>query len=372
MKGGIESWRWLGLLAISLWPQLGCSRSGAGPSGGGKEVPCPDGSAQPGVSIVTVNCGGLLQFDASDIEASVDVEALASAGVKNTEKVLREVSEAAEESQIQFAQSCEMYNSCALSSAEFRDRTDRAQQHFRSIREKVDLIKSAQGSEAAVRQAFTELYSVTLSPEQASRESLLLELSVLGAPSGSAPTILSSGATLRTGDQVVFGVRVSEESWVYLFQRKNSGAIEVLFPSSAMPALTNPLGAAQVLRIPPNGQVFELDNEDLGQEVVYVVASRKPLSGLQEALSKSSSANKSEGAVSDAMVQLFDEGTPECEDKTRGLEIGDADPCARMTRGFQVRQDAAARFFSKEASVKSRSVPGDDVILQVFQFNHAP
>jgi hypothetical protein len=43
-----------------------------------------------------------------------------------------------------------------------------------------------------------------------------------------------------------------------------------------------------------------------------------------------------------------------------------------MTRGFQVRQDAAARFFSKEASVKSRSVPGDDVILQVFQFNHAP
>src|SRR5690606_10282566 len=159
-----------------------CSRSGsASASSGGDEVTCPDGSAQPGVSIVTVNCQSLVQFDAQDLEASLDVEGLASAGIKNTKKVLREVSDAAEEAQVQFSQVCEMYNSCALTSGEFRDRTDRAQSHFRSIREKLDLVRGAGGDPAIVREAFSQLYSETVTEGAASDDGLLLELSVLGA-----------------------------------------------------------------------------------------------------------------------------------------------------------------------------------------------
>jgi hypothetical protein len=355
-----------------LLMSAGCNRSGSGAaSSGGDEVSCPDGSAQPGVSIVTVNCSSLVQFDAQDLDASLDVEGLAAAGIQNTKKVLREVSDAAEEAQVQFSQYCEMYNACALSSEEFRERTDRAQSHFRSIREKVDILMSAGGDPAVVREAFAQLYTETVIASAPKDDGLLLELSVLGGKAGKEPEVLSSGGALHTGDRVVFGVRVSQESHVYLFQRKSSGVIEVLFPHLSIPNLKNPLAAAEVLRIPPEGQVFELDDQDLGEEVVYVVASKDPVADLEQALSARAGEPTPEGPVEKAMVRLFSVGAPECADRTRGLRIADADPCATMTRGLQVNSTSAS-FFSEDASVQSRNVPGDDVILQVFRFKHAP
>lgn len=374
---GSEKWcssgKWGALgLGVLLLMAAGCKRSGSGSaSSGGDEVTCPDGSAQPGVSIVTVNCGSLVEFDARDLDASLDVEGLAAAGIKNTKKVLREVSDAAEEAQVQFSQVCEMYNACALTSGEFRERTDRAQSHFRSIREKVDILTSAGGDPAVVREAFAQLYSETVTASAAQDDGLLLELSVLGGKAGKEPEVLASGATLHTGDKVVFGLRVSQASHVYLFQRKSSGVIEVLFPSGSIPNLKNPLAAAEVLRIPPEGQVFELDDQDLGEEVVYVVASKEPVFDLEQALAAGAGQPTPEGPVEAAMVRLFSAGAPECVDKTRGLRVAEADPCATMTRGLRVKS-AAAPFFSEDASVQSRNVPGDDVILQVFRFQHAP
>jgi hypothetical protein len=263
-----------------------------------------------------------------------------------------------------------MYNACALTSAEFRDRTDQAQAHFRSIREKVELLSGAGGDPAIVREVFSQLYEQTISQDSSSQKRLLLELSVLGGKAGAEPTILPSGSTLSTGDRVVFGVQVSTPAYVYLFERKQSGAIDVLFPSESIVEPKNPLAADQVLRIPPQGQVFTLDDQDLGQEVVYVVASKTPLESLQSALMNRDQSTDPEEPVRRAMVDLFDAGSPECQNKTRGLALESTDPCASMTRGLTVESTGQPAFFSSDASVKSQSVPGDDVILQTFTFHH--
>src|SRR5690606_18351593 len=102
----------------------------------------------------------------------LSVKGLADAGIKNADTVLREVSEAANDAQIQFSQTCELYNGCNLTSAEYRQRLDETQAHFRRIREKVSLLEAAGGNPETVRAAFAQLYLETV-PEEKAREATL-------------------------------------------------------------------------------------------------------------------------------------------------------------------------------------------------------
>lgn len=315
-----------------------------------------------------MNCNTVIDFDARNLEASVDIKNLMSAGVKNAAVVLREVSDAAEESQIQFSQMCELYNGCGLTSQEYRDRLDVEQAHFRSIREKVDLLRAAEGNPEALRHAFAALYETAI-PKSAD-QMLSMEFSAIGAGPNGTSRVLPSGETLHTGDPIVFGLKVSKRAYAYLFQRKAQGQVEVLFPSANMPGLSNPVAAGTLVRVPPDGQVFRLDDKDLGTETLYVAVSERPLSNLETALAQLE-ANPSGGTtqVETAMVDLFDAGAPECT-KTRGLEVSAPKGCGSMTRGLETSPASSAS--GPVASVSGQAVPGDDVILQVFQFQHAP
>jgi hypothetical protein len=359
----------LGLTLASIGAgALGCGGMARGPSRGGEVVTCPSGSANPGAEIRTMNCDTVVEFDAQNIEASIDVKNLMSAGVKNAAVVLREVSEAAEESQIQFSQMCELYNGCGLTTAEYRDRLDAGQAHFRAVREKVDLLRAAEGNPEALRHAFAALYETAI-PKSAG-DILSMEFSAIGAGPSGTSRVLPSGETLHTGDPIVFGLKVSRKSYAYLFQRKSQGQIEVLFPSASIPGLTNPVAPGTLVRVPPDGQVFRLDDKDLGAETVYVAVSEKPLTDLEAALAQvaTNPAGGTKG-VEIAMVDLFDAGAPECG-KTRGLEVSAPKGCGSMTRGLTT--SPAPSSTAPAASVSGQAVPGDDVILQVFQFQHAP
>jgi hypothetical protein len=348
---------------------VGCGGSKRGPSSGGETVACPSGSANPGVEIRTVNCDTVVRFDARNLEGSIDIKNLLSAGVKNAAVALREVSEAAEESQIQFSQMCELYNGCNLTSSEYRDRLDAAQAHFRAIREKVDLLQAAEGNPEALRLAFAALYREAIPKSEV--KTLSMEFSAIGAGPNGTSRILPNGETLRTCDPIVFGLKVSKRAHAYLFQRKAQGQVEVLFPSASMPGLTNPVLPNTLVRVPPDGQVFRLDDQDLGTETLYVAVSEQPLIDLEAALSHVQ-ANPSGGMkpVETAMVDLFDAGAPECGKATRGLEVSAPKGCGSMTRG--VETSPASTETGPSASVSGQVVPGDDVILQVFQFQHAP
>lgn len=353
------------LLALSCGSKPSASR-------GGEEVQCPDGSANPGVSIRTVNCSTVVQFDGDEFEASLNVNEFAGAGIKNVDKVLREVSQAANDAQIQFTQTCELYNGCNLTSAEYRERLDETQAHFRRIREQVSLLEAAKGNPEVLRQAVTQLYVETVPPARVAETTLGLEFSLQSRDGSSQARVVRSGETLRTGDEVVFGVRTSQAAYVYIFQRKSSGELDVLFPNAQISTVTNPIPASVLVRIPPQGQVFTLDAEDLGEETVYIAASKTPLADLESALSSVGSGEDSgKKKVSDAMENLFDEGAPECSEQTRGLEVTKEAGCGSMTRGFTPTQSSGDdAFFSDASSVQGQTVPGDDVLIRTFKFQH--
>lgn len=350
-----------------------CGGSRPAPSGGGEDVICPNGTANAGRTIRTVNCTTVVQYDGSDIEASVDVPGLVQAGMKNAEKVLREVNAAATDAQIQFTQTCELYNGCNLTSDEYRARLDQAQAHFRAIREKVALLEASQGNPAVLRNAFTELYATTVPADVRAQNELGVEFIVQAKRAGSsAAEVLRGGEHLRTGDQVVFGVRVSQSAHVYLFQKKApSGKIEVLFPNPSINGVSNPIAPGQLARIPPQGAVFTLDDKDLGKEDVFLAVSRNALPDLESALARTASGQSQDpGQVEKAMVDLFAEGVPECRDTTRGLQVTSDDGCGTLTRGLTPTPSDDGGFFGEQSSVRAQTLPGDDVILRVFSFHH--
>jgi hypothetical protein len=372
MAIGVKSLKFSGICA-ALALSMGCGGEspGSGQTGGGKERVCPGGTGNAGSTIMTVNCSTVVKYDGNEVEASLNVKSLGGAGFKNVPQVLREVDQAATESQVQFTQVCEMYNSCQLTSAEYRARLDAAQAHFRKLRERVSLLQASDGNPEVLRQTMQTLYFETVPPEKVAQSTLGMEMSVQ-AKQGAAPArTIADGEVLRTGDQVVFGVRVSQPAHVYVFQKKQSGALDVLFPNSAISNLQNPLPAGQLVRIPPGGQVFTLDDQDLGREQVYIAVSRSPLTQLDSAL-RAAGAGASNGVdqVGQAMGDLFNEAAPECQEQTRGLTVQSESGCGSMTRGLTPQKSSGDDFFGGQSTVAARSNPGDDVILRTFSFIH--
>ena len=218
-----------------------------------------------------------------------------------------------------------------------------------------------------------ELYTTTVPPAVQAQSALTLDLVVQAKRKGAASMeVLRDGARLHTGDQLVLGVRLSQPAHLYVFQRnEKKAAIEVLFPNAQINDLTNPIPALQTVRVPPRGNVFTLDANDIGEERVFVVASRVPLHDLQTALAKPSGAHDpSDAQLGQAVGNLFAEGSPECRDGQRGLTVTSESPCSAPTRGLTPTPTKGDDFFKEESTLRARTLPGDDVILRTFVFHH--
>jgi hypothetical protein len=360
--------------APALCLLLGCAGSSPSPSSGGEEVSCPDGTTNAGRTIRTVNCRTVVGYDGEDLQASIDIPGLVQAGVQSAEKVLREVDDAATDSQLQFTQSCELYNACNLTSEAFGAQLDETQRHFRAIREKVELLKAGQGNPAVLRDTLTELYTSTVPPSVQAQESLAAELVLQAKRRGSPGTeTLRDGARLRTGDQIVFGLRVSQPAYAYVFQRKGpSRTVDVLFPNPALTTLANPIPSGELVRIPPAGAVFTLDANDLGKEEVFFAVSKVPLPDLQSALAPTASnAPQQPAGVDKAMTDLFAQAVPECSDGGRGLTVA-SQACDTPSRGLTLAAAQSDPFFAPDSSLRAKTAPGDGVILKSFTFHHDP
>ncbi len=341
---------------------------------GGDEVVCPSGSVNAGKTIRTVNCGTVVAFDGRAAEGTLAVQQLTAAGMKHSDLALREVDQAATDAQIEFSQLCEAYNACNLSSEEYRQRLDQTQAHLRAIRDKIELLRGAQGNPELLRQAMTDLYVTAVSPAKQAQTLLGLELVMEARTRDGTTLVLRGGETLHTGDEVVFGLRVSQPVYAYVFQHKGADPVlDVLFPNAKISGLANPIPAAQRVRIPPAGQVFTLDDRDLGQETVYIAVSLSPLNDLDAALRQAASGNTaSPPGVATAVTSLFVEGAPECTGQTRGLTVTSSRGCGSMSRGLDVTPATGLDpFFGSPASVAARSLPGDDAILKTISFVHA-
>lgn len=84
---------------------------------------------------------------------------------------------------------------------------------------------------------------------------------------------IARGASLRSGDRVEVEIEVSRPAYVYIVQFFGDGSSAVLFPTGEEPVQ---IAAGSAVRLPGDGQWFELDDNP-GDEHVYVAASSLPL-----------------------------------------------------------------------------------------------
>ncbi len=189
---------------------------------------------------------------------------------------------------------------------------------------------------------------------------------------GSPAFVLKGGETLLSGAKLVVGRQVSQPVYAYVFERKKlQKTVDVLFPNSKIGSLQNPIPPTTLVRVPPAGQVFTLDQKDLGAETIVIAVSREPLSNLDQIATDASASTQGEQPLAHAVTDLVNQGAPECASTQRGLDVTSQQGCASLSRGITPTADSGSDdFFKSESSVQAQSVPGDGLIVRSFTFNH--
>ncbi|HEX5658745.1 MAG TPA: DUF4384 domain-containing protein [Polyangiales bacterium] len=345
---------------------LGCGHAYKESVAPGKEQYCPDGTALPGKTILTMDCNMAVRYDASELSATVTLDKLGEAGLKHSAVALRQIDQAASDMQLHFMQTCRQYNGCQLTHDELEAARQQAQSFFRVLREKLSIVQSAGADSAATRTAFNELYQHAVPSVERAKQTLEVTLQVVGRDADSSATrVMHDGETLRTGAKLAFDVRVSQQAHTYLFQRSQSGKIDVLFPNGGIVKAGNPLPASTSVRLPPPGQLFTLNAQDLGTETVFLAVSREPIADLERALA---SASPDQARVATVVDTLLTQGQPECAGETRGLELTSDVGCGSATRGLTLTPDPAAGV--EAPTLVARNAAGDDTIVRSFRFAH--
>ncbi len=360
--------RWV----CALWAlgfTAGCAGVQTGASEGCKE---PDGAPR-----IAIDCSNEVEYQGRSTSGGASFMGVGAHGETET-KALRQVDERVERMAAEHVQICKQYNACVLDRAAYARESQRIRTAYTKVPELLQAIQSAGDDGDARRQAVSDAWRL-LVPEEERRE-LSLSFTVSAQPPGAPmPQVLRGGEQLREGTRLAFAMHVSAPAHVYLVQRTGpEKKLNVLFPDQRIP-VSNPIAAAQPMRIPAGGQAFVLDNEDLGTEQVFIIASLEPIASIEEALGRFGKGGPSPtatDAVVDALKSVAGGTRPSC---TRGLTLDPGQPapaeqCGSLTRGLSLAGGPSAPTpRTKGAAPASLSVTteaGDETIFAAFSFQH--
>jgi hypothetical protein len=261
-----------------------------------------------------------------------------------------------------------------MRSEEFAAKVLDLQNNYQKLVERVSLLEAVKGDPAILRKEFNSLYRDVVPPGEINKKAISLELIVQAKRTGGQIEVVKDGVSLRTGEEIVLGLKLSKSAYVYLFQHKPSGTIEVLFPNNEFSKPENPIIPSDLVRIPPFGYSYVLNEEDIGEETIYIVVSKSELENLDTFLSDMEKGSKTaQKNVERTMVNLFNEHRPECAEKQRGLlpaaDTKDSE-CDLQFRGVEPNRTENDKFFSSYASAQLQTAPGDDLLIQTFRFQH--
>ena len=303
--------------------------------------------------------GGVGVLNVSNIEASYE------------EKAIREMDVHVERYRAAMLDLCRMYQAGKIS-------TDRYLEESRQLRSLLEpaseyVMKLNQTKDYGERKRLvTELYR-TLVPATVREQDLELQFSLaVRLPDGSESTA-APGACLPSNTQAHFEVAVNHTSHVYIFQRNTQNRVSVLFPHAGI-GTRNPLQAGSQQRIPPTDQQwFRLNDEDVGTEHVYLIASPNPIAALDTVSARVAQGSVTEVSQAPELTELasLSAGRDGSDCRTRAFELAGTAPagkphCAR-TRGWVLAGDAPG---GSDTSMTVRTDPGDDVIVKDFPFHH--
>ena len=178
--------------------------------------------------------------------------------------------------------------------------------------------------------------------------------------------VVHEGTAVPTDARMFFTVETSAPAYVYMFQTTPSREVTVLFPNPKISA-SNPLPAKQPSRIPQGGKAFRVNEKDVGTEMVFVVADRKPVAGMESALQKVL-AGQVVRVDDDPWLKAITTVVSGSDDScSRGLELVQDTSAEVCARGLVLEDDAGG---DAGPSLVVRNDPADDRILRVLQFDH--
>ena len=336
---------------------LGACGGGAQPasSGGDGTVTCN------GEERLLLNCDSEVSYDATDVKGGLSAVGIGAIEGGSESKALREIDDQTAQYIAQTRRLCDEYNKCVIDKAAYATRSENLRRRVAKVPELVDAVKNASTDEdrrIALAKAYRELV-----PEEA-RTELQVSFSVMSKrPGEAAASAVSDGASLPSGTRVAFVLQVSRAAHAYLFQKSADGSLNVLFPDPRI-TIRNPIPAGEPLRIPQGGASFKLDDQDIGTERVYLVASLQPLTELAAAAEQVQQGAKPTGALEKVTAMQ-----PGCNTRALSFEGDDSssNQCYR-TRALTFEDEPGTQ--SAPVSFKATTEAADDTIATVFSFEH--
>lgn len=142
-----------------------------------------------------------------------------------------------------------------------------------------------------------------------------LRYSILKRQDDASYEEVNPDSNFRSGDKLRIRIESNEDAYLYLVARGTSGRWDVLFPQRAIRNGDNAVEAGQPLIIPSSKGVWTLD-ERRGEEKLFLVLSRKPVSDVDRLIydlnqsSKPAAAPKPEGKKPTSPARTEPEAAP--------------------------------------------------------------
>jgi Domain of unknown function (DUF4384) len=309
-----------------------------------------------------LNCDSEVQYQATDVKGGFSVLGVGNASGGVEQKALRQMDDQTALYVAEARRLCDEYNKCVIDRDAYATRSENMRRRMAKVPELLDQVRSASGDDerrVALAKAYREIV-----PGEA-RTDLQLDFSVLAQRPGEASMqAIQQDAALPTGSHAALLVHVSRPAYVYLFEKSGHGALHMLFPDPRI-ALNNPI-AGNSLRIPQGNASFKLDDQDVGIESIYIVASLRPVARLEAAAATTGASTPAAAQTALGTVASID---PRCH--TRGFSLDEDAPapggCSR-SRGLSL--DDGAGPSAGQASQSTVTEAGDDTIAMVFRFEH--
>lgn len=342
---------WLGAVSSSVSLAMILASCG-GPPAPGDPIAC--GNEQR----LALDCASEIAYQGVKTGGGVEILSIGNANATYEEEAIREVN--AELGRFVSIQTrlCREYNACVLSADEYKAQAAKTRATFETAAMLAGQLEKAETSKR--KKVLGELYAQVV-PDSARPEQLTVTMTIdaqLPEGLGSAQLVARPGAPLPTNARAAFTFTPSKPAYLYVYQVSPSGGVDVLFPNEALTEVGNPIPAGKPTRIPPGDRRFRLNEKDVGREHVYFLAAVAPIDAIDKVLA--GAAKKAIRVDDDPLLAKLGKagpaGSTPCK---RGLEL---EACVGE-RGFELEP-------AKGSSMRARTELGDEVIVQVFPFEH--
>jgi hypothetical protein len=357
------------------------------------------------------DCSLAFNLDSTNVQGSVSAFSFVNASGAVSSTAIRNVNAELMGYAVKRRDLCNEWNSCALDPKTYQTMTTRLEDSLTQANkhgQELQAAAAANNTQAAV-QAFQQVQAATSFTLEFTASAVLptdmskVPDSPCPAHAGYAvgsPQVLGAGDPLPTGAQAWFAFRTTAPVYVYLLQRTGANKQLVkLFPDPRIP-VPNPIPSGGWVRIPyagmdaqghPVEQSFCLDENDIGLDRVFIIASLNEVPSFDDAMKQIDSgnaktidtANPTLQAV-DALPTSVDQLPAGCDTRSRGFVLDDngqpptgASPagapasCPPRSRGFVL--DSHASNPASQTSFTAMSDPGQNAMLvKVFPYQHTP